>query len=256
MSTIIMNKCWPLEMSPAQKSVLISLADNSSDEGVCWPSIKTICKRTCLSERSVQRAINWLEDQDILVRDLRYKRSTVYEFNLDRLDNFNPVTVTPDRVTGDTVTPSTPSLCRINPVTVTPRTIIEPPIEPSPLVDDENIDQLDDAFEEKTQPISDKHKKPKIPYQKIVELYESILPELPCVNLLTETRKAHIRARWHDHQQHQNLEFWQDYFSLVKKSPFLLGKVAGKNGGKPFRANLDWLINSSNFVKVTEGNYV
>ncbi|AWE74359.1 phage replication O, N-terminal -containing domain protein [Pseudomonas aeruginosa] len=41
----------------------------------------------------------------------------------------------------------------------------------------------------------------------------------------------------------------------MKASPFLMGKVPGRNGAKPFRATFDWLIAPSNFVKVVEGNY-
>lgn len=62
MSTIIMAACWPLQMSPTQKSVLISLADQANDQGVCWPSIDTISMRTCISRRSVIDAIKALEE--------------------------------------------------------------------------------------------------------------------------------------------------------------------------------------------------
>lgn len=61
MSTIIMSKCWPLPMSPTQKAVLISLADQANDHGVCWPSIDTISARTCLGRRAVINAIADLE---------------------------------------------------------------------------------------------------------------------------------------------------------------------------------------------------
>ena len=36
-------------MTATQKAVLISLADNANDEGVCWPSVSNISLRTCLS---------------------------------------------------------------------------------------------------------------------------------------------------------------------------------------------------------------
>jgi hypothetical protein len=49
-------------MSPTQKAVLISLADQANDQGVCWPSIETICRRTCISRRSVIDAVKALED--------------------------------------------------------------------------------------------------------------------------------------------------------------------------------------------------
>lgn len=78
MSTIIMSKCWDLEMPPTQKSVLISLADNANDQGVCWPSIPTISRRTCFSERAVQNAIKWLERYRLLKADRSNGRHTSY----------------------------------------------------------------------------------------------------------------------------------------------------------------------------------
>lgn len=79
MSTIIMTACWPLQgMNATQKAVLISLADNANDDGVCWPSIEYIAKRTCLSPRSVQSAIKWLQDASILKLTERAGRSNVY----------------------------------------------------------------------------------------------------------------------------------------------------------------------------------
>ncbi|MDI3357009.1 helix-turn-helix domain-containing protein [Pseudomonas sp. UYIF39] len=79
MSTIIMSACWPLQgMSPAQKSVLISLSDNANDEGVCWPSIAKIGQRTCLAERTVQSAIKWLCSAGVLSVRERMGRSTMY----------------------------------------------------------------------------------------------------------------------------------------------------------------------------------
>lgn len=79
MSTIIMSACWPLEgMSIAQKAVLISLADNANDQGVCWPSIPTIAKRVCASERAVQNAIKWLEAAGVVSANRSNGRHTSY----------------------------------------------------------------------------------------------------------------------------------------------------------------------------------
>lgn len=80
MSTIIMSQCWPLDgMSIAQKAVLISLADNANDQGVCWPSIPTIAKRVCAgSERTVEAAIKWLESVKIVKAERVKGRSTRY----------------------------------------------------------------------------------------------------------------------------------------------------------------------------------
>lgn len=79
MSTVVMAACWPLQgMSPAQKSVLISLADQANDDGVCWPGVATIAKRTCLSERAVQEAIAWLQAVGLVFREYRFNSSTSY----------------------------------------------------------------------------------------------------------------------------------------------------------------------------------
>ena len=73
-----MAACWPLQMSAPQKAVLISLADQANDDGVCWPSVGTISKRTCLSERTVQDAIAWLQKAGMLFREYRQNKSTCY----------------------------------------------------------------------------------------------------------------------------------------------------------------------------------
>lgn len=79
MSTIIMSACWPLDgMSIAQKAVLISLADNANDQGVCWPSIPTIAARVCASERAVQNAIKWLESAKVIAANRSNGRHTSY----------------------------------------------------------------------------------------------------------------------------------------------------------------------------------
>jgi hypothetical protein len=79
MSTVIMAQCWPLQgMTPAQKAVLISIADNANDDGVGWPSVPYIAMRTCLSERAVQNAIKWLALVGLLSAQERNGRSTVY----------------------------------------------------------------------------------------------------------------------------------------------------------------------------------
>lgn len=75
---MILSKCWPLQMPPTPKSVLISLADNANDQGDCWPSIPTISLRTCFSERAVRTSILWLEQHHLLIADRSNGRHTRY----------------------------------------------------------------------------------------------------------------------------------------------------------------------------------
>lgn len=73
-----MAACWPLQMPPTQKAVLISLADNANDHGDCWPSIATIAERTCFGKTAVIDAIKWLEQHGALEADRTNGRHTKY----------------------------------------------------------------------------------------------------------------------------------------------------------------------------------
>lgn len=79
MSTHILSACWSLTgMSSTQKLVLISLADQANDDGVCWPSIPRMVERTCLSERAIRNAIEWLESEGHLTVQRRFNKSNLY----------------------------------------------------------------------------------------------------------------------------------------------------------------------------------
>lgn len=93
-----------------------------------------------------------------------------------------------------------------------------------------------------------------VPVQQIVDLYNSILSELPAVSKMTDARRQLVKSRWNQDTEHQSLEFWERFFLYTKKSDFLMGRVTGR-GDKPFQASFDWILKQSNFVKVYEGNY-
>lgn len=233
MSTVIMSQCWPLKgMSAPQKAVLISLADNANDDGVCWPSVARISERTCLSERAVRNAIRWLEEVGILSSTQRYGRSTYY-------------TVTPASYAPGTTCPPAPDAdpprhdVPTTPAPRAPRTVIEPSSEPS----DPACAGKDSLGRKGACPVND-----------IIDLFNQVLPELPQVVLVTKERKSKLSARWNDSPVHQSLDFWRDYFGSVRDSKFLMGQVMDRDG-KAFRCHFDWLICPRNFVKVVEGNY-
>lgn len=233
MSTIIMTQCWPLQgMSATTKAVLISLADNANDDGVCWPSVQRISERTCLSERAVRNALRWLEEAGILTSHQRTGRSTWY-------------TVTPASYAPGMACPPAQDAPQPRhdvpptPAPGAPITVIEPSIEPS---------------EGASAPVAKSQRKVSVPVQAIVDLFNDTLPEFPRVVLINKGRQASLKARWEESDVHQSLEFWADFFQSVRSSDFLMGKAHGRDA-KPFRCSFDWLICPSNFVKVVEGNY-
>ncbi|GAA0907576.1 hypothetical protein GCM10009552_15710 [Rothia nasimurium] len=78
MSTTLMGLCWPLQMPPTPKAVLISLADNANDQGYCWPSLSKISERTCFGRTAVIDAVKWLEARGALKADRSDRYRTTY----------------------------------------------------------------------------------------------------------------------------------------------------------------------------------
>jgi hypothetical protein len=88
------------------------------------------------------------------------------------------------------------------------------------------------------------------PHLKIVSLYHDHLPALPRVRQWTEKRQKWLRARWNEDPDRQNLEWWEAFFKYIATCPHLIG-VNDRN----WTADLEWICNSTNFVKIIEGRY-
>lgn len=133
-----MSACWPLQgMSPAQKAVLISLADQANDQGVCWPAVDSIAMRCCLSKRAVQQAIKWLRGAGIVSVEERQGRSTMYSVTPAAYappQDLHPSSLCTPAANAPTpadAAPPPPQHLHPTPADAAPRTVIEPTREPS-----------------------------------------------------------------------------------------------------------------------------
>lgn len=86
MSTRMMGLVWPLTMPATHKAVLVSISDQANDAGECWPSVATLCERTCLSERTVRLALRALETAGYMLTQLNGRRSNVYVLRVAMLE--------------------------------------------------------------------------------------------------------------------------------------------------------------------------
>lgn len=94
MSIHISSPCWKIECPTAgQKLILLKLADNANDAGVCWPSLSTIAKDCGCSTRTVSRAIVYFESINLLSHDRRFNSSNTYQFNIDTLSILSSGTI-------------------------------------------------------------------------------------------------------------------------------------------------------------------
>lgn len=91
----------------------------------------------------------------------------------------------------------------------------------------------------------------KIPYSEILEAYNALCPSLPKAQKLSNDRKKAVKARIHDGF---TVEQMKQAFINAEASPFLTGKVAGRDG-RTFKADFDWIMTDKYFVKVLEDKY-
>lgn len=110
------------------------------------------------------------------------------------------------------------------------------------------------------EPVADKPKKgPNCPHEAIIDLWHTLLPELPRIEEWNPTRRGHLNARWKSvgkrGVRRDNLKYWRDLFTYIRASDFLMGRIAPQAGRTQFRATLAWVVSSENFAKIVERNY-
>lgn len=101
---------------------------------------------------------------------------------------------------------------------------------------------------------------PDCPTEALIALYHEHLPMLPRVEVVNDSRKRALSARWRDVVTDADIRKSDDvraaaldwfgwFFSHAAKSKFLTGKA------KDWRADFDFLMTQSKFAKVVEGSY-
>lgn len=98
---------------------------------------------------------------------------------------------------------------------------------------------------------------PSVPLQKIVDTYNSKLgSQLGMCRQLNKQRQGNLRQRWADISRiveskdpKEVLEGFAAFYDKIGRSNFLMGRAAD------FKATFDWIHNSTNFLKIYEGNY-
>ena len=84
----------------------------------------------------------------------------------------------------------------------------------------------------------------------VQEWWNAIPGIRPCKRLDGALRKR-IVALCHEHPA----SWWETLFAEVAKSRFLTGRIPGRDGKRPFRANLEWATGPINLGKILAGNY-
>ena len=100
MSIKLMNLAWSAHgLSSTRKFVLLSLCDQANDDGLCYPSLKTIAERCALSERAVYKVLADLESFGLVRRESEPGKTTRYHIQPEALERASDhcTTFTPER---------------------------------------------------------------------------------------------------------------------------------------------------------------
>lgn len=128
---------------------------------------------------------------------------------------------------------------------------------PSPSLEEPTVLVPDPADRE---PVAPPDRIPPCPTDRLIELYHRHLPMLPRVEVMNDSRRRALSARWREvvtdkdiaktpDPRQAALEFFDWYFEHAAQSAFLTGRA------KNWRADFDFLTNASKFAKVVEGHY-
>lgn len=94
MSTKLQGYVWDACASSGIKGtklmIMVLLADYSSDEGICYPNIKTISQQIGAGKSTIFKALKELESEGWLRRENRRKgnrqTSSMYYLNVEKLE--------------------------------------------------------------------------------------------------------------------------------------------------------------------------
>lgn len=133
MSIKAMNWAWEQNLPPGSKLVLMALADNADDQGYCWPKIKTIAAKCCVSERTTQRIVKDLLDSGLLKISARFNAlggqvSNGYTLEMSPPDKLSPSPALIQEGGDSRDTPGVTQLCRGG--SDTAMSPLQPPHEP------------------------------------------------------------------------------------------------------------------------------
>ena len=213
---------------------------------------QSLCGLIGIDEKTLIRARNELKQKGLIDFKSGSKRGEITKYKIINLTGEKDGEIPPNKCLDGKI----PVYPPVEPPAFPP---VYPPVEPPDIYKlktktETNINNNSISNEivsaDADSPSSNLHQqqKEKIPYQRIVEMYNSICVSLPKVEQITEKRRRHIRVAWKNFKG--DLTKFEEVFRRAEESDFLTGR-----SGKWTGCNFDWLIIYNNMVKVLEGTY-
>ncbi len=198
--------------------------------GIAHPSIQTIANETGLTPRAVRTGLVELENANFLVisRSAGGASSLTNEYRLIHKEGVNPAT-------------GVNSTSGVNHSSATPVAEFREPL---------NSSSPEQGIEQGKNKGKEKPSVPPCPHSEIIQMYHTILPELPCIvesRWRGSERAKNLATRWKEDSRHQKIDFWETFFQTVRRNPHWMGE-----NGRGWKSDLGWLVKRSNFDKVID----
>lgn len=257
MSNAVTNACRPLVMSPAQKGVLMCLADRANDDGSAWPSVPWICEWTCLGRTAVMEAVKWLEASNLVTVHRETGRNNRITLQLDAIAAFDQSVARTSPLAGRVRQPDPTS-------PPAGRGVVREADGSSPAAGPDTSIHQEDTKDTSDMSTTGKPAVPECPHRELLARFGNRLPELPQPRreLWGGKNAEAMRARWrwvltaekdggerYATTADEAIGFFDRLFEYVAGSDFLCGR-SGK-----WSCDLGWLMKADNFAKVVQGNY-
>jgi hypothetical protein len=234
MSIKQLDRCWRFSKAKGgYLLVLLGIADFTNDEGITYPSIRTLAQKARLTPRNTQRAIRHL----VATRELLLEEGKgPYRTHLYRIILSEEAMVEGCR--NVRVTKGQDDICNKGRMTFQP-------YNPS----EETVIKREIRGCDKASPSGPKTEIDPLAPETIHARWNSIPCVKPC-KTLGPTIRNRIQNRI---KEHPDATWWDNLLQQIRESDFLCGRIAGNDGY--FHPTLDWVLGSKNLDKILAGNY-
>lgn len=210
-----------------------------------FPSIATICGQLNLTHKTAIKYIEELVSAGYLYKERRFSKSNVYHSLIPEKVNEAIASMgnSPILVTNDSMGAAPMQYGKDS----------HPVWEGFPTNNQYN--KQSNKQDLLSSEVSDDHRTPRVPYQKIIDAYHQHLPELPKVQVVTDKRKRAMKTMWDKHLEgssEERLETMEAQFMKTRKSKFLMGDAKPNGDRHPFKANFDFLMREDVMVAIYE----
>ena len=202
-----------------------------------FPTLEEAVEWTWASTKEEVEAVEFVLRKFFVLEDGRYTQNRIVE----ELEKFHANSETNKRIAIER------EAKRKEKSTKRVQVVDEPPPNQEPRTNNQEPEVTHDLATARSSPAA--------PVSEIVEMYNRILPMLPQVTVVSDSRKRLIAARWREVvttdklDRNKGLEFFEWFFKHVSHSKFLTGR------SKDWKATFEFLFTASKFPRIVEGAY-